>query len=280
MELVQVSTDERLLGLFLYGRSQRTQREYARDIARLREFTTNPLRQVTLGDLQDFASSLVSLAPTSKARILASVKSLFSFGFKIGYFPFNVGAALKTPKVPDKLAERMLTEEAVDKMIAVTSGRNRLIIEVLYDTGLRVSELCALCWRNLQSTPEGGVLVVKGKGDNTRIVPLSPRVFGILHATRGGQSQHAAVFPSRKGTGHLDPSQVRRIICEAARAAGIEGSVSPHWLRHSCASNAIYGGAPIQLVQQQLGHASLRTTGMYLHARPGDCLGNYLRREK
>jgi integrase/recombinase XerD len=278
--LVQVASDERLIGLFLYGRSERTQREYARDLARLQDYLAKPLREVTLADLQDFAMSLTGLALTSRARVLATAKSLWSFGFKLGYFPFNVGAALRVAKGPDKLAERILPPEDVERMIATTSGRNRLILEVLYDTALRVSEVCSLCWHNLQSTPTGGAIVFSGKGSKARVVALSPRVYGLLHQARGNQPPQAAIFPSRKGTGHLDPSMVWRIVCAAARAAGIEGNVSPHWLRHSCASNAIYGGAPVQLVQQQLGHADLKTTGKYLHVRPGDALGNYLRRNE
>lgn len=104
---------------------------------------------------------------------------------------------------------------------------------------------------------------------------LSPETWCALVALRGEASETAPVFRSRKG-GALDPSQVRRIVVAAARRAGLAQAVSPHWLRHAHASHALDRGAPIHLVQTTLGHASVATTGRYLHARPSDSSARYL----
>jgi integrase/recombinase XerD len=97
-----------------------------------------------------------------------------------------------------------------------------------------------------------------------------------LQALRGEAKAADPVFPSRKGGGSLDVSQVRRIVYLAARQAGLEQKVSPHWMRHAHASHALDRNAPIHLVQATLGHASVSTTGRYLHARPTDSSAFYL----
>lgn len=271
----QATSDMQLIELWLHGRAGETQHAYARDVARFLDFANKPMRLVTLGDMQDFADSLANMAVTSQARALAAVKSLWAFGARLHYLPTDVGAALRKPGVPNILAERILAEDEVQRLLSKLSGRNYLIALVLYNTGLRISELCGLKWRNLHQHGDAGVLTVVGKGAKARAVPLSQRVYALLLATRTGVGVDSPIFLSRKG-GHLDTSAVERIISQAGKDAGIAGKVSPHWLRHSCASHAAYKGAPIHLIQQQLGHESMRTTGQYLHTRPGDCLGNYL----
>ena len=97
----------------------------------------------------------------------------------------------------------------------------------------------------------------------------------MLLSIRGEADPGQAVFRSRRG-GPLDPSRVRRIVYAAARKAGLEQRVSPHWMRHAHASHALDRRAPIHLVQATLGHASVATTGRYLHARPTESSGFYL----
>lgn len=280
MAIVNVSDDDKFVALFLHGRPERTLREYTRELARFRAAVRDPLRMVTLGDLQDYANGLAHLSPASQVRALAIVKSMFTFAVRVGYLALNVGAVLKMPAHPSKLAQRILAAEDVGAMIEAAQGRDRVILTLLYETGIRVSELCALRWEDLVTTPDGAALVVeRGKGAKPRVVGLAPVTFGILKAYRGAKPLAAPMFPSaRSATGAIQVPTVWRIVHRIAVRAGIQGSVSPHWFRHSCASHALYGGAPIQLVQQQLGHADLRTTSRYLHARPGDALGNYLRK--
>ena len=114
---------------------------------------------------------------------------------------------------------------------------------------------------------------MQGKGGTTRTVLILARAAALLGA-RGSPEQ--PVFVSRKHGGHLDRSQVQRIVRAAARRAGLTVAVSPHWLRHAHASHALERGAAIHLVQQTLGHASVATTGVYLHARPNASSALYL----
>lgn len=273
----QADSDGTLLELWLHGRSPHTQLAYRSDIGRFLTFTRKPLRAVTLSDLQAFADSLEELASASKARTLAAVKSLTSFGHRIGYLPFDVGAAIKLPPVKNTLAERILTEADVHSMIALEPNpRNRVLLRLLYAAGLRVSEACALKWRDVQARKNAGQVTVYGKGGKTRVILLSAETWRELESLRNEGGPDKPVFVSRKRCGHLDSSQVLRIVREAAQRAGVELPVSPHWLRHAHASHALDRGCPIHLVQATLGHASVSTTGRYLHARPDDSSALYL----
>jgi integrase/recombinase XerD len=138
-----------------------------------------------------------------------------------------------------------------------------------------VSEVCALKWRDLRPSGEAGQLTVFGKGGQTRTVWLPPRVWAALTALRTDAGPDESVFRSRRG-GHLGPRQVARIVRHAAERAGLDEPVSPHWLRHAHASHAMDRGAPIHLVRATLGHASVATTGRYLHARPSESSARYL----
>ncbi len=115
-----------------------------------------------------------------------------------------------------------------------------------------------------------------GKGGKTRAVVLSAQTWAELMTLREEADDSQPVFPSRKGGRHLRRNQVFRIICAAAKRAGISEKVSPHWLRHAHASHALERGAPIHLVQATLGHSNVATTGKYLHARPMESSGRFL----
>jgi integrase/recombinase XerD len=271
--------DEQLLNLWLHGRSPHTQRAYGADVARFLVGVRKPLTQVTLSDLQAFADSLTDLAPASCARALSSVKSFLSFGFRLGLLPVNAGAALRLPAVKNRLAERILPEETVITMIALEpKPRNKVLLRLLYVAGLRESELCGLTWRDCQERGDAGQVTVMGKGGKTRTILISPatwRELVVLQDDAGGRGGDDPVFRSQKN-GHLDASQIRRIVAAAARRAGLDAKVSPHWLRHAHASHALDRGAPAHLVQETLGHASLATTSRYVHARPSDSSARYL----
>src|SRR5512142_2459772 len=123
---------------------------------------------------------------------------------------------------------------------------------------------------------EGGQITVFGKGGKTRTVLLKPKNWQQLLGMKASATAVDALFRSRKGGGALDPSQVRRIVYAAAKRAGLEQKVSPHWMRHAHASHALDRSAPIHLVQATLGHASVSTSGRYLHARPAESSSFYL----
>jgi len=268
---------ERLLQMWLDGHSPHTIDSYRRHARRFLEFINKPLHLVTLADLQLWRANFKDLAPSSLGTAMAAIKSLLSFAHQIGVLQENVGTALKSPKVKDTLNERILNELEVMTMIALeTDERDRVILRLLYAGGLRVSELCAIKWRDLKPRNQSGQVTVFGKGGKTRTVLLPESVWQELSQMRGESKSQDPVFPSRQGGGHLDRTQVYRIVKAAAKRAGIEGNVSPHWLRHAHASHSLDRGAPLHLVQATLGHSSVATTERYLHARPNDSSAMYL----
>jgi integrase/recombinase XerD len=284
-------TDERLVELWLARKAPSTGRKYAEDLAKFSDFTGGKsLASVTLSDLHDFASFIsVLMAPSSQGRVLATIKSLLSFANKVGYLPFNVGAAIELPRVKDTLSERILTEAEVHRIMnAPKSARDRALVSALYAGALRREEAVRLKWRDLKDRddlgPGLGQATLFGKGSRTGVALLPASVYSQILALRkvAGGGENAAryagedepVFRSRKRKngreGHLEVSQVNRIISKAARDAGIERPVSPHWLRHAHASHAHARKTDLALIRDTLRHSSIATTGRYLHARPND----------
>lgn len=273
--------DRQLVELWLSLKtSPHTRRAYAADMRRFLEFVAVPLRALTLTDVVRFAESPEqgSLRPASLNRALTAVKSLLAFGHETGWLPFNVGAAVRLRPNREGLAQRILSEAEVARLLAAApAGRDRVLLKLLYRSGVRVGEVCGLRWSDATPRPpHGGQITVFGKGGRTRTVLLPAPLWRELEQLRGQAAAESPMFPSRRGGGHLDPSQVRRIVYAAAARAGLEQRVSPHWMRHAHASHALDRGAPIHLVQATLGHASVATTGRYLHARPADSSGMYL----
>lgn len=286
----QARDDEHLVQLWLHGKSENTQQAYLRDVRQFVELIDRPLRRVTLQDLQDWDDFLrARYANSTRKRKLATVKSLFSFGQKIGYFTFNVGAAVSTPKVKDRLSERILSETEVQRILAMEDDlRNSVLLRIFYASGGRVSELTGLEWRSVQERTDqrqrAGQVTLFGKGDKTRTVLLSPESWKALEKLRTHERSEGfgrpedPVFRSQKG-GALSRVQMWRIVKKAARRAGLdldEKPVSPHWFRHAHASHALDRGAPTHLVKETLGHESLQTTSKYAHARPDDSSSRYL----
>ena len=295
------TADERLIGLWLHGKAPLTQRLYRRHIGLFTAFVAKPFGEVTLDDVQAFETSLASRAPSTRTLILAGLKSLLSFGHRTGLLRVNVGAALRLHRPTDDLAERILTEPEVHRLLAAPDDpRDRALLRLAYAAALRVSELVSLRWRNLQDRDGGGGQVtVVGKGQKRRYVLVRPSVWAELRALAapspspdpdprdavnasrrtgirieprlpdGSLNPDSPVFRSRKG-GFLSPMQVWRVIRRAASTAGISGNISLHWLRHAHASHALDRGAPIHLVRDGLGHANLSTTSRYAHARPNE----------
>ncbi len=272
----QADDDGHMLRVWLArSSSSNTRRNYEREARRFLTHVGRPLATVRMGDLQEYIAS----RPGSSATVAlstAALKSLFAFAQEVGYLRFNIGAAVKVPPIKNTLAERIMTEgDALLMIRQEPSLRNRMLLTVLYGGGLRISEVCGLRWRDLVARDEAGQATVYGKGGKTRMVLLSVATWKVLEALRDVSLADAPVFLSRKG-GALDPSAVHRIVKAAAVRAGLPANVSAHWLRHAHASHALDRGAPIHLVQATLGHASVATTGRYLHARPSESSARFL----
>jgi len=272
--------DAQLVDLWLALKtSPHTRRAYSADVGRFLNFARKPLAAVTLADLQAWTAGLGQgrLRPATQNRALTAVKSLLSFAHETGYLPLNVGVALKLRPNRETLAQRILPESDIARLIeAAAPGRDRILLKLLYASGVRVSELCGLKWADAAPRSEGGQITVFGKGGKTRTVLLKQSMWDQLIALKGGAESDRPIFASRRGGGPLDPSQVRRIVYAAAEKAGFDRKISPHWMRHAHASHALDRSAPIHLVQATLGHASVSTTGRYLHARPAESSSLYL----
>ena len=279
-------SDSTILKLWLNSQtSPHTRSCYRRDADRLLAHVSKPLNDIDLGDLQDFAESLVEagLAPVSRLRTLAAVKSLFGFCCRMKYLAANPASELALPAYESRLAERIVCEEDVQALLAVDlAPRDKILLRLVYTAGLRVSEACGLRWRNLSARGEAGQITVFGKGGHTRAIPLPRELWTALRELRKSAGNEAPVFASRSGK-PLDRGRVRVILRKAAKKAGVADKtpqISPHWLRHAHASHALDNGAPIHLVQATLGHRSVATTSAYLHARPGDSSARFLPSKK
>jgi integrase/recombinase XerD len=282
--LAQASTDDDMVALWLDSfRSSNTRARYATDAARFRAFVAKPLRLVTVRDVLDYGASLVG-APSTVAGRLTGVKSLISLAHRLGYVPFDVGAPVQLPAIQDTLAERIITEEQVQRLLWHADSperhgpfikRNAAILRLLYVAGLRISEACALRWRDLVERDDAGQVSVFGKGGKTRVILLTAPIWQRLAALKGAAAADDPVFSSRK-SGFLTRVQVHRIVKLAVKRAKLPPTVAAHHLRHAHASHSLDRGAPVHVVQSTLGHASLQTTTRYTHARPGDSSSRYL----
>lgn len=270
----QAHSDQEVITLWLsLQRSPLTQASYARTIHNLQAHTDKPVPMLTVADLQDWQRSQTG-ADATIANRLAAIKSFFSLATKTGYLRFNPAQVLRLAPAKQTLSQRILSEEDVKTLLTHEAHpRNRALLSLLYISGMRVSEICALCWCDVTPTVTGAVLTIYGKGGKTRVVPIGTEVLNLL-GERGADT--APVFVSRSLKGHLSRQQVHNIVKAAAKRVGLTQAVSAHWLRHAHASHALEHGASLPLVQQTLGHTNIATTGVYLHARPGQSSGNYL----
>ncbi|MBD2615813.1 tyrosine-type recombinase/integrase [Nostoc punctiforme FACHB-252] len=277
--------EAKLIALWLEGKAPSSVRAYQRYTRRFLEFLDKPLKKVTYEDLVEYASSFVGNVESTKRIYIAAAKSLISFAHKIGYLPFNVGMALKLGELPDVINERYLDEADIKLLVRAASKhladaktpkrqniakRNLLIIKLLYQAGLRASEICELTWGDLTPRGESGqVYVRKAKGSKNRTILIKSKLWSELMEFKGQALPTYAVFQSQKG-GHLDRQNLHPIIKEIASAAGLSDKVSAHWLRHAHGSHAIERGTNPVLVKETLGHANLAITDRYLKARPND----------
>jgi site-specific recombinase XerD len=273
---VQATSDTGMVTLWLGNyRSPHTRRRYNADARSFFAFVDKPLGLVTVRDIQEYGAALSAGGDATAAARLTGIKSLIKFAHRIGYIPFDSAAPIQLPAVRDHLAERIISEFDVQRLLGLERHpRNAAILRLLYVTGLRISEACGLCWGDLTPRDEGGQLSVMGKGGKTRPVLLPVPIWDRINALRGSSGSDGAVFRSRNG-GALKPRQMHEIVKRASARAKLP-DVSAHWFRHSHASHSLDHGCPPHIVQATLGHSSLSTTSRYIHVRPGDSSSRYL----
>ncbi|MBD5358075.1 MAG: tyrosine recombinase [Bacteroides sp.] len=259
--------------------SGNTVKAYGVDVRHLLEFLNSTglkLTDVTTDHLHTFLSTLhdLGISARSQARLIAGVRSFFRFLGLEGYIVSDPAELLESPSLGRDLPD-VLTVEEIDAMIAALPAgkeetpRNHAIIETIYGSGLRVSELCDARLSRLNL--DDALLIVEGKGSKQRIVPLSPAAVSLitdylpqrarLNIKPAGRD---TIFLNRRGA-PLTRVMVFYIIRDLAAMAGIKKTVSPHTLRHSFATHLLEGGANLRAIQEMLGHESIATTELYLH---------------
>jgi integrase/recombinase XerD len=265
------------------GRSVNTIRAYRRDLrsyVRWLRAGGRTLAGVREADLVDYVGELRGrgLAPASVARSMVPVRALHRFMADEGEGVEDPGAHLELPRVPRGLP-KALTEEEVGRLLAAPAGegpavlRDRAMLEVLYGTGVRVSELVGLSLGDVDL--EAALLRALGKGDKERIVPIGTPAVRAVGAWLGSDGRPRlapaqwrrrgdaeALFLNQRG-GRLTRQGAWEVVRRYARQVDLEDKLSPHVLRHSCATHMLDHGADIRAVQELLGHASVSTTQVY-----------------
>lgn len=262
--------------------SENSLKAYVSDIEKLQQFADlsdwniSPL-QVKRKHLQDFLAYIydIGLSPPSQARILAGVKAFYRFLLYQGLIAEDPALLLEGPKLDRKLPD-ILSFPEIDKMLqsfdlsSPEGLRNRAILETLYSSGMRVSELTELKLSNLFA--DIGFLRIIGKGNKERIVPVGKDalkyiqmyVYEVRNQLEIASGHENYIFLNRRGK-KLTRVMIFYIVKDATALAGISKEVSPHTFRHSFATHLIEGGADLRAVQDMLGHVSITTTEIYTH---------------
>ena len=253
---------------------------YRRDVGKLLAFLAGEdiaPEEATLENLRIFIGELndLGIAARSRSRIISGIRSFFHYLSVENYIDSNPCELLETPFLGYHLPEVLTLDEINDMVAAINpdkaeAQRDRAIIETLYGCGLRVSELVDLEMSKIYT--EEGYLVVRGKGNKERMVPMSEVSIHEINRYLEEFRSYLNVKPdcanilflNRRG-GKLTRVRIFQIIKDLAEAAGIRKNISPHTLRHSFATHLLEGGANLRAIQQMLGHESITTTQIYIH---------------
>ena len=255
---------------------------YLRDIDKLTNYFENNANDigpadVTLKQLQSFIQSIgeMEMAATSQARIISGIKAFFKYCMLEQICTINPTALLPTPKTSRKLPD-VLSFEEIEQLIGQLDlskpegGRNKAILETMYSSGLRVTELINLKISCLYL--DVGFIRVIGKGDKERLVPIGSDAIKYIRLYKDTIRIHQTpakdcediLFLNNRGKG-LSRVMIFYIIKDLIRKTGINKSISPHSFRHSFATHLVEGGADLRAVQEMLGHESITTTEIYTH---------------
>ncbi|MFQ5775986.1 MAG: site-specific tyrosine recombinase XerD [Kiloniellaceae bacterium] len=262
------------------GAAPNTIAAYCRDLDHFAAFLARRRRTPERARVEDVRAYLArlsgaGLAPRTVARRLSALRQFHRFLFGEGVRGDDPTAIIDSPRLGRPLP-KILSEGEVDRLLAAARAREGVeglrllaLVELLYATGLRVSELISLPLSAVARDPR--VLVVGGKGGKERMVPLSQPAreavarYGAARRSAGGPETEW-LFPSRGGSGHLSRQRVAQLLKGLAVEAGLDpAKVSPHVLRHAFATHLLDHGADLRSVQKMLGHADISTTQIYTH---------------
>ena len=267
------------------GAARNTQLAYGRDLLDFDRWLAgrgSGFAEALRGDVEGYLvhCEAQGLARATRARRLASIRQLYRFAFEEGWRADNPAIQIRGPG-RDRRLPRSLSEEEVDRMLGAATGvgrapadrlRNACLMQVLYATGMRVTELVSLPAAAARGDPRW--LLIRGKGGRERLVPLSPPAREALADWLPARDAAAAapgrrssfLFPSSSREGHLTRNRFYILIKEIAVAGGVDPSkVTPHTLRHAFATHLLARGADLRAIQTLLGHADVSTTEIYTH---------------
>jgi len=255
------------------GVSAHTVRAYKKDLEEFSEYAKTEPGKMDMLDVRGFIADQIKkgLSKITVGRRLSSIRSFFKFLYREGYINSNPAKLVSNPKIP-KLLPKFLSVDDIFSLIEKPEGmgflpaRDKAILELLYSSGLRVSELSGLNVDDLNIRES--MAKIRGKGRKERIVPVGSKAIDALKSYMIERmllkSNERALFLNRTRT-RLTDRGVRRIVVKYARAVAINGQIGPHTLRHSFASHLLQGGADLRVIQELLGHVSLSTTQKYTH---------------
>jgi len=250
-----------------------TEKAYAGDLDEFLSFVKKEPQDIDNIDIRNFLATLhkKGMKKTSISRKLATIRSFFKYLHREGVVKKNPAKLVSSPRIPKRLP-RFLSIDEVFSLMDVPRGdtfrraRDKAILELLYSSGLRVSELVSLDMSDLDL--KEGLIRVRGKGRKERILPVGSKA---LEAIRNylperitKKRRSPAIFLNNRGDRLTDRS-VRRILSMYSRLLNIKGNLSPHTLRHTFATHMLHGGADLRAIQELLGHSSLSTTQKYTH---------------
>ncbi|HEB76047.1 MAG TPA: tyrosine recombinase XerC [Nitrospirae bacterium] len=255
------------------GASKHTLRAYREDLGQFFGVVGKPPAEVELSDIRGFMAQRLrdGKERSTVSRQLATLRSFFRFLHREGLIGSNPARLVPNPKQKKRLPRFLSVDEMFSVIeepegIGFRKARDRAVLDLLYSSGLRVSELAAMDMDDLNL--KEGLIKVRGKRKKERIVPVGSKAVKSLKAyliERALVRHHTeAVFLNRTGARLTDRS-IRRIVVKYSREAGISGNVGPHTLRHSFATHLLQSGADLRVIQELLGHGSLSSTQVYTH---------------
>ena len=237
------------------------------------------------------------LSARTREKYLCALRGFLVYLYERDFLAVDHSKSVKLPKQPQRLPKIILDHNEIKKILAAPDMhtnegyRNRIVLEILYDTGIRAAEMTGITTADLD-LKNGYLTIRSGKGDKDRVVPLSPRVCKLIDTyllmirpamLKGRDTGHLVL--NRWGT-KMTPTAVWAIVKRCAQLAGIRKNVTTHTFRHTCATHMLKNGAPIRHIQELLGHESLESTQIYtkvtindlkeIHAKyhPGESLGS------
>lgn len=264
--------------------SNNTINSYDNDLKKFDSYFKNKdLLKLNVNDLVKYISTLKDLSPASVSHMISTLKTFYSYFIKIDKIKVNPTDALKSPKLGLHLPE-YLTEDEIDKLLDIKiedpfSARNKALLELMYATGLRISEVISLEFKNIDF--EECIVRVMGKGSKERIVPINDYALKALSTYIDNyrplmikKDINNYIFLNNHGK-QMTRQGVFKMIKQECLKKGIKKDISPHTIRHTFATHLLLNGADLRIIQELLGHSDISTTQIYTHLTNEELYNDY-----